>query len=75
MRTSAMRVPETETQQGRVVCQSGTVLAFAQPARKAEEPAAEARDPLTSGVVIIHDEHLRDQLEAVLGFRPYAFGR
>jgi hypothetical protein len=70
MRTNAVRV--SETPYGQVVCQ-GTVLAFAQPVQV--EPVAEVRDPLTTGVLIIHDEHLRDQLEAVLGFCPYAFGR
>ena len=38
-----------------------------------KNPAAESGVPATD-VLIIHDEHLRDQLEQVLGFRPYAFG-
>jgi len=73
MRTSAMRVTKTKTE-GRVVCQCGAVLSLVQPAQK-ESAEVEERDPSTSGQIIIHDEHLRDQLEKVLGFRPYSFGR
>lgn len=74
MRSNVQRV-ETRTDQGRVVCQSGSVLQLAIVRAADEQPVKAESDPLTSGVLVIHDEHLRDQLEKVLGFRPYSFGR
>jgi len=74
MRSNVQRV-ETRTSQGRVVCQSGGVTHLSVVRVTDKQPAKAERDPVTSNMVIIHDEHLRDQLEKVLGFRPYSFGR